>query len=271
MARAKVTCDVSMPQAIQRFSVDERRALMQWLTQQGPFWDDARSHGPDDYLDCNDEVVTDTAVGEAGFCCLHGIDHRLVSLTPSSWVFSPVPVTWHLDGGGERSVAVVNYWDRCALETALQSAPVPVACWEDLETCCVARCPHLTFSFDAFGPLRGHPFVDGAANRLLSRLETLNRFTACFDEHGRRTPEGQRLYDDHFTGEKAWFSDSSETEKREFQRELTFRHPIQEGATLFCPWHGKVKTPQFRVHFSWPVRADERVYVVYVGPKITRR
>ena len=41
--------------------------------------------------------------------------------------------------------------------------------------------------------------------------------------------------------------------------------------TLFCPWHGKVQTPQLRVHFSYPIRANEPLYIVYVGPKLTKR
>ena len=65
LAHAQVTRDLSMPQAIQFFSKDEQRALMGWLTRNGPFWEEARVHGPDDYLECNGEVVTDTAVGEA--------------------------------------------------------------------------------------------------------------------------------------------------------------------------------------------------------------
>jgi len=52
---------------------------------------------------------------------------------------------------------------------------------------------------------------------------------------------------------------------------MTFRHPEKADETIFCPWYGKVGTPQLRVHFSWPVRADETLYVVYVGPKITKR
>jgi len=52
---------------------------------------------------------------------------------------------------------------------------------------------------------------------------------------------------------------------------MTFPDPDVQGETLFCSWHGKVKTPQYRIHFSWPVTAASPVYVVYVGPKITKR
>jgi hypothetical protein len=40
---------------------------------------------------------------------------------------------------------------------------------------------------------------------------------------------------------------------------------------IFCTWHGKVKTPQYRIHFSWPISAVAPLYVVYIGPKITKR
>ncbi len=271
IAHTQVTQTLSMSQAIGAFSVDERRALIQWLTRQGPFWEDTRVHRPDDYLESNEIVVTDSAVGEAAYCCFHGIERHLVSLVPSSWHFSPVLVTWIADFGAGRIVEVVNHWDPNGVEAVLQVAPVPLASWKQLETVAAARCPNLTFSPDSFEHLLGHPFVHGAAQRLLVLLDTLHRLKGCLDEHGQRTPEGKRLYQDHFTGDKAWFSDSSDAEKRDFRTELTFRHPTLDDQSLFCTWHGKVKTPQLRIHFSWPVGPDEPLHVVYVGPKITKR
>lgn len=130
---------------------------------------------------------------------------------------------------------------------------------------------------DAFAPLVGHPFASGAAERLLFIMHLLDRFKACFDEDGQRTLEGHEIYRDFFTGQKGeggrgpLFTDSSEKEKKSFKAEMTFKHPTDSSKTLFCPWHGKVQTPPLRVHFSWPVRADEPLFIVYVGPKITKR
>ena len=272
MRDAEVTPTLSMPAAISALVEAKRRALMQWLTQQGPFWDDTRQHGPGDYLAYNDDiVVTDTALGEAAYCCLTGTESHVVSVIPSSWKFTPVTVQWSPDSGPPKTVEVRNHWEPGTLEEALQAAPIPMASWQQLESAARSRCPHLTFGSDAFQCLLGHPFVPGAAQALLIRLTTLNRLKDCFDEHGQRTPEGHSLYQDHFTGDKAWFSDSSDAEKRDFETELTFRLPTPEGESLLCGWHGKVKTPQLRIHFSWPISATRPVYVVYVGPKITRR
>ena len=113
LVNSQVMQGTVMPQAVQALDQNSRRALMQWLTQHGPFWEDAREHGEDDYLDCfryEDRIVTDTAVGEAAFCKLHGLERGLVSLVPSSWRFSPVPVEFHEDDA-VRSIEVGNFWD----------------------------------------------------------------------------------------------------------------------------------------------------------------
>lgn len=277
IAQAQVTCTVTMPQAVQALTPNERRALMQWLTQRGPFWEDMRNHGPDDWLEWNGSIVTETAVGEAAWCCLNGIERVLVSLIPSNWQFSPVPVDWVPDTTGRITVDVLNHWDSIAIEAFLQAAPVPLVSWGQMESLATTRCTQLTFAIDAFVPLKGHPFIAGAAQRLLFILDTLNHLRCCFDADGKRTPEGHEIYRDFFTGKKgnggrgALFSDSSDSEKRDFETAMTFKHPADPSRTLFCSWHGKVQTPQFRIHFSWPVSADEPLYVVYVGPKRTKQ
>ena len=101
------------------------------------------------------------------------------------------------------------------------------------------RCQGLEFSPDSFELLRGHLFAVGASRQALTLLDTLDRFKVCFDEQSQRTPEGHRLFQEHFTGNNARFSDSSDTEKNNFKAELTFSHPTMNGEFLFCSWHGK--------------------------------
>ena len=91
-----------------------------------------------DYLDCiqyEGRIVTDTAVGEAAYCCFRGVDRGLVSMIPSSWRFSPVTVDWH-GNQSTRSVDVLNFWDADDLRTVLAEASDPLGCWEDLENDC---------------------------------------------------------------------------------------------------------------------------------------
>ena len=264
---------VSMQQAIVRLSESERRSAMRWLTQGGPFWDDLRRHGPDDWLEYQSAVVTDTAVGEAAYRKLHGVECGLVGAVPSDWDFSPVEVTWRRGAGEPEDprTALENWRDPAALENGLRGAARPVRSWQDLRNVSVRRFTCLTFAGDAFRPLDGTPFSASASKRILMLLDILDRLARAFDSSGRRTPEGNRLHQDHFRGRNALFSDSSPTEKHDFHNELTFPDPDNAGGSLFCSWHGKVRSPALRLHFSWSFRSGEPVCVVYVGPKITRR
>ena len=244
---------------------------MGWLSQQGPFWDDDRQHDAGDWYECNGAVVTDTAMGEAAHSLLHGIDRGLVSLQPSDFTYDPVLVDRVVDDESRRRVEIRNYWEPDTLEVFLASAPLAMTSWAALSELSITRFTDLTFYENAFEPLQGQPFKQAVAERILVLLGVLQRLKVSFGEDGSRTAEGHELYQQHFTGDKAWFSDSSDAEKVDFKDNLTFRDPQNAEEELFCTWHGKVKSPQYRIHFSWPVTAATPVYVVYVGPKITKR
>lgn len=271
VALAQVTKQFSLKQAIIYLDRTQQQALMQWLTRLGPFWEDFRRHSPGDYLECNGNIVTDTAVGEAAVCNFLGNNCHLASLNPSSWAFSPVSVTWVPDHEPCRKIEVHNYWEVDQLESALSVNPIPIRSWEQFSKIVIARFQRLVFSSFSFAPLRGCPFSVSASNHILTLLDILNRFKGCFDENDQRTSEGHTLCKKYFSGKKAWFSDSSDSEKQRFKAELTFPHPTKNGCFLFCPWHGKVSYLQLRLHFSWPVTAVDPLYIVYIGPKITKR
>ena len=169
------------------------------------------------------------------------------------------------------TASITNHWDIATVQACLELNPPRVDSWNDLAARVRQACPRLTFAADAFKDLEARPFSPGAAGRFRQLLHTLNLYKGCFDEAGDRTAEGDRLYAMHFTGHRAWFSDSSDTEKNDFENQLTFPHPDKPGESLFCTWHGKVNTPKYRVHFSWPAAANTPLYIVYVGQKITKR
>ena len=262
-----------MQQAVQRLGNNQRRALMTWLTQRGPFWDDLRRHSADDYLECGGKIVTDTGVGEAAYRFLHGVECALISTTPSDWDYSPVEVVWNREAEGldNRNASLRNWRNSAALQEWLEDAAPPILSWADLADVLKKRFSQLTLAERCFEPLAGVPFAKSSADRIIALLTILDRFANAFDAGGSRTPEGNRIYRDYFTGENALFSDSSPSEKHRFLNEFTFPNPDKPHDTLFCTWHGKIRHLMLRVHFSWPVRADEPVYVVYVGPKLTKR
>jgi hypothetical protein len=271
LASARATSQHSMQAAVNALPREQRSAFLAWLNQQGPFWDDERQHDMDDWYECAGEVVTDTAIGEAAHCLLHGIDRGLASFQPSNFLRDPLAVEWVGSDTQRTSVDVRNFWEPGALEDRLAEAPPALDSWAALNRLCAARFQRLTFAGDAFNPLQGQPFKQSVAERILARLDVLHRLSQCFEPDGSRSLEGHALYQKHFTGDKAWFSDSSDSEKTDFKDDLTFPHPDTPDQYLFCTWHGKVKSPQYRLHFSWPITATTLTYVVYVGPKITKR
>ena len=270
LPQAQVTFSLSLQQAVSQFDENKRREFMLWLTKEGPFWEDSRQHEVDDWLESQNQIVTDTGLGESAYRYFNGSDYQTFSFVPSGWQFTPITVDWHRDND-VIAITITNHWDVNSLEIALQAAASPITSWQQLARDIPICCPNLTFSENSFEPLYSHPFVDNAAKRIVERLKVLDDFKNCFDTQGQRTQEGQRLYQEHFTGDKAWFSTSSDDEKTEFKNELTFNHPNNKDEKLFCPWHGKIKTPQIRIHFSYPIRADKPLYVPYIGLKITKK
>lgn len=70
-------------------------------------------------------------------------------------------------------------------------------------------------------------------------------------------------------GEEAGaISDSSSNEKRDFKGALTFDI---DGEQHLCPYHGKVKIQQYRIHIVDRPAYKKLIRVVYIGPKLTKR
>ena len=270
---AKPMPGIAMQQAVGRLAEPQKRAVMSWFTRGGPFWDDLRRHGGDDWLECKGEIVTDTAVGEAAYKAFHGVASGLLSFSPSDWCYAPVKVAWRRDGQGAvvTETALDNWWDSDEFGAAMHDSPSPIDSWGALRKAAIVRHDCLKFADDCFSPLGGVPFAKAAADRFLFLCDILNRLASETGAQGNLSTAGQRIYQDHFTGGTALFSDSSDTEKSRFQKELSFDHPGRAGAKLFCPWHGKVRRMNLRLHFSWPVRSGQDNWVVYAGPKITKR
>lgn len=262
----RVIAAESMYGALQKLSRNEKRAVLGWIDKNGPFW--IASQNPDLWLWHGDELVTDTAVGEAAHYIMQGEDRRLVSFIPSGWEYSPVQV---MMGPNADAIAgeVPNYWQDTELAIALQQAEQPITSWNALASVARSRFQFLTFSSDCFICLNNQPFSFNATDRIICLLGILNKLMEATDATGRRTAVGHQMYQNFFHGDRAWFSDSSDTEKRDFRRQLEFPHPGKPGSYLFCTWHGKVNTPPYRIHFSWPEQLGDPLYVAYIGRKIT--
>ncbi len=265
--------NMSMQQALSRLNRDEQRAVLLWFLKAGPFWDDLRRHDAADWFECRGSIVTDCALGEAAFRSLHGIDSALIGASPSDWDATPLEVEWRREAESlnDLTVSIANWWEVDSLTRHLQHAAVPVRTWGELAMLAAQRFEALQIARDGFVPLSGVPFNRSSSDRILHLLHVLDRLVQEVAPGDNFTPEGQRIYQQYFVGRNALFSNSSNQEIHDFRRRLTFRDPDVPAITRFCPWHGKERHMTLRLHFSWPPRHGERVHVVYVGPKLTKR
>lgn len=265
--------DLDLRQVLNRVPESLRRIVFAWLTRQGPFWDAHQTHSESEWLECRGKLITGTGLGEAAFRKSCGVMCGVVSFSPSDWEEASIRFVWRKDGDGSEQISgsIANWYTAAELESSLNELTPEIESWAQLRDISTVRFSALEFSQDCFGGLMGVPFGKRSAHHILNLLGVLDRLARGFDEDGRRTPEAQEAYDDYFTGDHAWFSDSSDTDKNKFRNRLTFADPRQPGQTSIFGWHGKEKHSLIRLHFSWPIRHRESVAVVYIGRKLTTK
>lgn len=269
----------SMRQATAMHSVQEAilqtrdrlyiRLVLGWLSKSGPFWDDERFENPDDYFHFRAVDVTDQGLGEAARRMLEGLKAGSYSFADQSRSFEVTPLTviHGLEEAPITAVEIPNYWATEALERAVDSTPRN---WNELLDRARARFNLLMIYPEVENSLHGQPFHNGIAERVFVLLEILQTLAQETNGDGSFTAAGLELWQMHSVGGKALLTDESESNKRDFEQDLTFRDP-HSGAPVFCPWHGKIKPNQFRIHFEWPRPRNQRfIKIFYIGPKITK-
>lgn len=274
----QVTATHNFAQAVRALNDRTYTSLvLGWVAKAGPFWtdEDKRMSNEDDYFECETIDVTDQGLGEAARRKIKAVDARCFSFQGAfdSCVNSPILVIHGLPEDPIRTVEIVNCWQTSQIADSIQ-AQKEYRNWTDVEVEARARFTLLKISDDAMEPLHPVPFSQLVTHRIFELLEVLNRLVAETNEKGALSPTGKTLYSEHFTGGKAWFTDESSTNKndRRFKERMTFKDPENENQSIFCSWHGKIKTPQLRIHFQWPLPNGESIIkVVYIGPKITKR
>jgi len=250
----------------------ERKLLHSWLSKDGPFWDDDALHSKDTWYWLNGELVTESTVAEVAARVQAGSHAALLSFPFASWRTSPIHV--QVGEQQEKNVDVDNAWDDSSVDECLSTEDNNIASWNALEGTVRTRYTSLMFTRGAFTPLSSVPFRKASALRIIELCKILDELRHESMKTGRTT-RGQELYQQHFTGANARFSDSSDTEVNDFRSALTFPVPVEPGSErliqTLCRWHGKERASTFRIHFTWPISAEQSLWIVYLGPKITRK
>ncbi|MDM8561093.1 hypothetical protein [Candidatus Parabeggiatoa sp. HSG14] len=251
------------------------RTVLNWIAKSGPFWEDKRFHSEDDWLeDESKEIITGSSLAEAAWRTTQGKKNHTISFEPSQlFNKAPLEVIWKRSDEDEQVIEVKNFWQIDSLKDFLKNDKnndeTSVNTWQDLIRQCIQQYTNLTFTDDVM-PKNIAPFSKGFAEKIKELLAILDELNVCFEKNGSLNQCGQKIIQDHFQGDKALFTDESKPNKRKYKKELTFKKP--GGEEISCPFHGKIKFGrEFRIHFNWPKEEPtEPLYIVYIGPKITK-
>lgn len=244
--------------------------VLNWLTKAGPFWEEQRQPVADDYFHYKETDVTEQGLGEVARRQLGGAFANSVSFPAAGFDYSPLPVIQGLLEEPISTVEVTNQWKWDDIQLAVEAAMPPIINWEQMLTEARRRFDFLYLVAACGDPLKPEPFSHYVVERVFELLQVLNEYISCMARTGAPTERTHELMAQHFSGGNSWFSDESTSNKRTFKNQLEFHDPAEPGNKVFCPWHGKIKTPQYRIHFEWPPRSNSKLRVFYIGPKITK-
>jgi hypothetical protein len=248
-----------------------RNLILQWLESRGPFWEDDSADVQENYFECNGVDVTNEGSGEAARRLLLGFEAATVSFPQGRFDYSPIEVMQGIPEERVANIQIPNCWEADQLRASALDAAPAIGNWEQSLDYARTRFTALHFADNLLDFLRRETFTIHLAESIFARLFKLQEFVESRNTDGTNSEETDRLIAAHFAGAKAWFTDESESNKGKFRGKLTFADPLAPEVELFCPFHGKVKTPQYRIHFPWPMESRERVLrIVYIGPKITK-
>lgn len=249
---------------------DLRQQIMTWVSKNGPFWCDNRTENEDDYFEYKDTDVTDLGLGE---CARKSFIEQNVSSYSFSGCYdvSTLPVQHGLKEDIVGTYDIDNLWTTDQLiESCLGSIPEPTN-WGEAIGQLEQNYQKLIFSSYLLNQISTLPFSFTVYQRMKELCRVLEDYLASRNKKGEMTPKSHEILEQHFHGDKAWFSDESDDDLRKFEKQLSFIDTRDDKKKLYR-FHGKIKTPQVRVYFEWPIPPEQAdIQIVYFGPKITKK
>lgn len=220
----------SVGSALSLLSTDERRRVRVWVDKEGPFWDRPQQHDANEYFECLDEVVTESALAEAAHHVFAGEDTVVVSLAGSLFTQDPLTISWKQGPHGDIDICVQNAITQEHV-TQLAAAALPsLENYKSLLSWVRKNCRHLAIRTDDLLEQMGSTFIPAVAERGRELFQILNSIAEAVIL--KDSEKLKALCQTWLTS--ARFSDSSATEKNtdEFSLRMRFKHPCTKKIHL---------------------------------------
>lgn len=249
---------------------DLKHQILSWVNKNGPFWSDDRVNNCDDYFEYEEIDVTDMGLGE---CARRAILTKSISSFSVAGQFDITPLKI-CHGLQEEPLGVYDIENIWCLDDLLKSAdsalPSP-RCWQTALEYLKQKNPKLIFSESLYDQISELPYSSTVLERALELCRALEDYLKSRGENGEMTAITHEIIECHFHGDKAWFSDETDADICKFKQELTFLD-ARDNVKKVYSFHGKIKTPQIRIYFEWPIPPEQNdIQILYFGPKITKK
>ncbi|MCP4114408.1 MAG: hypothetical protein GY737_03200 [Desulfobacteraceae bacterium] len=252
---------------IQRyFERQQVRTLMNLFYKDGFFLPDDACANTEDRFICyypkgveeESKDITDSAIAECAFRKIAGENAGSISLEQSDFSWSPIKVSL-----SQSDDAIIdNDYTLHSLGQRLEGLLPPMSSWPVLLER-IERLPDVTLEPYVKTRLIANPFSRNVAEGIYARAKELSEMATTTSRK-----QFNELFTKYATGTKARFSDSSASEKRDFKDALTF---FVDDEQILCPYHGKVKRQQYRIHLVDRPAYERSARIAYIGPKLTKR
>jgi hypothetical protein len=207
------------------------------------------------------QTIPTTGLAECAYQVYMGESISTYSLSASFFLKNILVVSIKQNDASLGDLSIENYFSLSDFNQRLQSLRGPMKSWEDFFYFAESRYKWVECTTEARIPLRRHAFEQVLADRIICRMDALEQMAGAQSEE-----IFLELEKNYCHGDRAWFTDESNTRKQELKNQLTF---MVNGVQTLCPYHGKISYRTFRIHFTPRPKRGKKIYIAYIGYKIT--
>jgi hypothetical protein len=206
------------------------------------------------------QVIPNTGLAECAYRVYMEEPASAYSLSFSCFQKDVLPVSIKQNDISFGELSIENYFSLSDFNQRLQFLRGPMRSWEDFFYFVKSRYKWIECTDEAKVPLKRQAFEQLLADQIVCLMDVLEQMAAAQSEDVFLELEKK-----YWHGGRAWFSDESDTRKRDFENRLTFK---VNGEPVLCSYHGKISYRTFRLHFTPRPKRGKKIYIAYIGYKI---
>jgi hypothetical protein len=200
-----------------------------------------------------------TGLAEAAF--LQYMDEGVVlySISNSDFAVTPLLVSIIEQKKMIAESAICNFFTIALLKNYCSTFAQPLQSWQDMFNYITNNYRHIEVLSDAVRNLSAEPFDKKICETVIRNLAAAESMVAA------KTDEAYHELDEKYChGERAWFSDESDSRKNDSRLAKRLTYTIN-GASVQCFYHGKISHRAYRIYLSSKPKRNQRLYVAYIG------